>query len=160
MDPRILQKEVDSRLTSLIKTCTSQSDALNRFKMCFNELSGKEVDQAIFEKVAKFKNFLNDQFKLLSRFKSVVERAMTNKVEYDNAKVKTLECMGDLEEFIACELGLNKYKVRAEQRVLDKYVEINNDKHWRALEMVDDFVRDQLADCLAYQDVYAEITKA
>ena len=33
-------------------------DALNRFKQCFNQLSGKEIDQTIFEKIEKFKFFL------------------------------------------------------------------------------------------------------
>lgn len=67
---------------------------------------------------------------------------MTNKVEYDNNKVKLFQAMTDLEEFIATELGDNRYVMRSEQRVLDKYSEVNNDTHWRALEATDDFIRD------------------
>lgn len=55
--------------------------------------------------------------------------------------------MADMEDFIASELGDNRYRQRSEQRVLDKYAEVNNDTHWRSLEAIDDFIRDQLADC-------------
>ena len=72
---------------------------------------------------------------------------MTNKVEYDNSKVKLFEFMADMEDFIAADIGDNRYRMRSEQRVLDKYKEVNNDTHWRALEAIDDFIRDQLADC-------------
>jgi len=50
--------------------------------------------------------------------------------------------------------------MRSEQRVLDKYAEVNNDTHWRALEAIDDFIRDQLADCQAISECFQEITKA
>ena len=76
------------------------------------------------------------------RFKSVVEKALTNKVEFDNAKTKCFEALADMEELISSELNINKYKMRAEQRVLDKYRELNNDAHWRVLETIDDFIRD------------------
>ena len=76
------------------------------------------------------------------RFKSVVEKALTNKVEADNAKTKCFEALADLEELLSSELNINKYKMRAEQRVLDKYRELNNDTHWRVLETIDDFIRD------------------
>ena len=89
-----------------------------------------------------------------------MEKALTNKVEYDNAKVKCFEAMADLEELIASDLNVNKYKMRAEQRVLDKYSELNNDTHWSALENIDDFIRDQLADCQSYFDVFSDISKA
>ena len=72
---------------------------------------------------------------------------MTKKVKYDTAQRKLFDELGDLEEFCAQELGKNSLKARASQRSLDKYQElINNDTHWRALEILDDFVRDQLAD--------------
>lgn len=67
---------------------------------------------------------------------------MTNKVEYDNCKVKLFECMADMEDFMANDISDNRYKMRSEQRVLDKYKEVNNDTHWRALEVIDDFIRD------------------
>ena len=72
---------------------------------------------------------------------------MTNKVDYDNAKAKLFGVMGDIENFLAHEIGDNRYIMRSEQRVLDKFCEVNNDTHWRALEVIDDFIRDQLADC-------------
>ena len=50
--------------------------------------------------------------------------------------------MADIEEFIANDLGQAPFSMRAEQRVLDKYSEVNNDTHWRALEILDDFIRD------------------
>ena len=67
---------------------------------------------------------------------------MTNKVDYDNAKTKLFEAMGDIEGFLAQEVGDNRFIMRAEQRVLDKHREVNNDTHWRALEAIDDFIRD------------------
>ena len=110
-------------------------------------MSGKQVDSQTFLKIDKFRTFIAESQKHLLRFRSLVEKAMTNKVEYDNNKVKLFEVMTDLEEFIATELGDNRYVMRSEQRVLDKYSEVNNDTHWRALEATDDFIRDQLADC-------------
>ena len=68
--------------------------------------------------------------------------------------------MADMEDFIASDLGDNKYSMRSEQRVLDKYAEANNDTHWRALESMDDFIRDQLADCQALHECFHEIAKA
>ena len=68
--------------------------------------------------------------------------------------------MADMEDFIAADLGDNRYNMRSEQRVLDKYAEVNNDTHWKALEAIDDFVRDQLADCQAILECFQEITKA
>ena len=67
---------------------------------------------------------------------------MTNKVDYDNAKSKLFTAMGDIEDFLASEVGDNRFMMRAEQRVLDKYGEVNNDSHWRSLEAIDDFIRD------------------
>ncbi len=90
---------------------------------------------------------------------------MTNKVEYDNNKVKLFEAMADMEDFIAADLigansGDSRYRMRSEQRVLDKYAEVNNDTHWRALEAIDDFIRDQLSDCQSLIECFAEIQKA
>lgn len=65
-----------------------------------------------------------------------------------------------MEDFIAAELGDNRYRQRSEQRVLDKYAEVNNDTHWRSLEAIDDFIRDQLADCQALSECFHEILKA
>ena len=50
--------------------------------------------------------------------------------------------MADIEDFIASDLGQAQFSMRAEQRVLEKYREVNNDTHWRALELIDDFIRD------------------
>ena len=94
------------------------------------------------------------------RFRSIVEKALTNKFEADNAKKKYFEALADLEELIFSELNINKYKMRAEQRVLDKYRELDNDTDWRLLETIDDFIRDQLTDCQAFTEVSMEITKA
>ena len=87
---------------------------------------------------------------------------MTNKVEYDNNKVKLFEAMADMEDFIAADLisantGDSRYRMRSEQRVLDKYAEVNNDTHWRALEAIDDFIRDQLSDCQSLIECFSEI---
>ena len=69
---------------------------------------------------------------------------MTNKVEYDNSKIKLFQTMADMEDFMAAELedDSSRYKARSEQRVLEKYKEVNSDTHWRALEQIDDFIRD------------------
>ena len=48
------------------------------------------------------------------RFRSIVEKAFTNKVLADNAKTKCFEALVDLEELISSELNINKYKMRAE----------------------------------------------
>ena len=68
--------------------------------------------------------------------------------------------MADMEDFIASDLNDNRYRMRSEQRVLDKYTEVNNDTHWRSLEAIDDFIRDQLADCQALTECFHEIAKA
>ena len=140
MDPRIFQVQLDAQLSKLVKLTTTNGDALNRFKQCFNQLSGKEIDQTTFEKIEKFKGFLVEQNKLILRFKSIVEKALTKKVEFDNAKTKCFEALADLEELLSSESTI--HSMRAEQRVLDKYRELNNDTHWRVLETVDDFIRD------------------
>ena len=144
MDPRLTQSELDYRLGQLVKSTTSQADALNRFKECFNQLSGKEVDQRTFQRINDFKIFILDIQKLLTKFKSAIEKAMTNKVEYDNSKMNMLTAMCDIEQLLQTDLDHepNKYKMRAQQRVLASYREVNSDKHWRALETIDDFVRD------------------
>ena len=147
MDPRIFQVQLDSQMTNLVKQTSTQADTLNRFKQSFNQLSGKQVDSQIFEKIERFRTFMNESQKHLYRLKSVVEKGMTNKVDYDNQKVKLFQEMAAMEDFIAGDLGDNRYRMRSEQRVLDKFSEVNNDTHWRALEAVDDFVRDQLSDC-------------
>jgi hypothetical protein len=84
---------------------------------------------------------------------------MTKKVDSDNAKTKCFEALADLEEFLSSEVMINKYQMRAEQRVLDKFSELNNDTHWRVLETIDDFVRDQLTDYQAFNEVFTDITK-
>ena len=143
-----------------MKTSNTQADILNRFKQGFNNLSGKTVDSQTFEKIDRFKSFLTEQQKHLIRSKITVEKAMTNKVEYDTQKVRLLSGMADLEEFIANDLMQSNFTMRSEQRVLDKYSEVNNDTHWRALEMIDDFIRDQLSDCQSFFDAFSDITRA
>ena len=134
--------QLDSQLKHLVQTSNTQADILNRFKQGFNNLSGKTVDSQTFDKIDRFKAFLTEQQKHLIRSKVTVEKAMTNKVDYDTQKVRLLNGMADLEEFIANDLMQSSFTMRAEQRVLDKYSEVNNDTHWRALEMIDDFIRD------------------
>ena len=131
-------------MSLLVKERSSQADALNRFKQSFNKLSGKEVNVAVFAKIEKFQTFVVEMHKFMLRFKQVVEKAMTNKVELDNAKMKCLFTLADIEELISSEIpgGMTNGKMRAEQRVLAKYKEVNNDTHWRLLESIDDFVRD------------------
>lgn len=82
---------------------------------------------------------------------------MTNKVDYDHSKVRLFNAMADIEEFIASDLGQAHFSMRAEQRVLDKYSEVNNDTHWRALETLDDFIRDGLSDCQSFFDAFNDI---
>ena len=142
MDPRIFQVQLDNQLQHLVKTSNTQADILNRFKHSFNSLSGKTVDSQTFEKIDRFKNFLTEQHKLLSRIKVIIEKTMTNKVEYDQSKIRLFNSMADIEEFIANDSGLTQFTMRAEQRIMDKYSEVNNDTHWRALEILDDFIRD------------------
>jgi tRNA U54 and U55 pseudouridine synthase Pus10 len=109
MDPRIFQASLQQQLDKLVKLTTSNSDSLNRFKQCFNSLSGKEIDQTTFEKVERFKAFLVNQKENMLSFKSLVERAMTKKVECDNAKTKCFEALADLEELIAGDQMIMKY---------------------------------------------------
>jgi hypothetical protein len=79
------------KLETHVKAQTSTfGDTLNRFKQCFNLLSGKEVDTSVFESIEKFKSFLSEYNKLLNKLKSLIERNMANKVEHDNTKVKLL----------------------------------------------------------------------
>ena len=133
-------------MQKLVKFTTTSSDALNRFKQCFNDLSGREIDQKTFEKIERFKIFLSELRDLMLRFKQIVEKAMTKKVEADVQKQKVFDALADLEELLTSEYHIDHYKMRAEQRVLDNYRELNNDTHWKVLETIDDFIRDQLTD--------------
>jgi hypothetical protein len=160
MDPRNFQTQIETQLNKLVKLTSTSGDALNRFKQCFSSLSGKELDQTIFEKIERFKANLSNQRDHMVQFKSMLEKAMTKKVESDTAKTKLFEALADLEEFLGGEISNMKYQMRAEQRVLDKFRELNNDTHWRVLETVDDFVRDQLTDYAAFQEVFSDIAKA
>ena len=54
--------------------------------------------------------------------------------------------LADLEELLTSEYHIDQYKMRSEQRVLVKYGELNVDTHWKVLETIDDFIRDQLTD--------------
>ena len=105
MDPRIFQVQLDSQLQHLVKTSNTQADILNRFKQGFNSLSGKTVDSQTFEKIDRFKNFLTEQHKHLVRSKMIIEKAMTNKVEYDQSKIRLFNALADIEDFIASDLG-------------------------------------------------------
>lgn len=67
---------------------------------------------------------------------------MTKKVEADVQKQKVFDALADLEELLTSEYHIDHYKMRAEQRVLDNYRELNNDTHWKVLETIDDFIRD------------------
>ena len=44
MDPRVIQAQLDSQMNNLVKQTATQADTLNRFKQCYNQLSGKQVD--------------------------------------------------------------------------------------------------------------------
>ena len=147
MDPRIFQVNLKSQLSNYVEQTSTQADNLNRFKQSFNQLSGRQVDSQVLQKIEKFRVFITQMNKHLTGFKSIVEKAMTNKVEIDNSKMKLFESMADLEDMIAQDLGENQFRMRSEQRILDQYKEVNNDTHWRSLETLDDFIRDQLADC-------------
>ena len=85
---------------------------------------------------------------------------MTNKVEHDQSKIRLFNAMADIEELISTDLGQPTFTMRAEQRVLDKYSEVNNDTHWRALEILDDFVRDGLSDCYSFGEVFNDVERA
>jgi predicted CopG family antitoxin len=162
LDPRIPQNQYLDKLQIHIRTQTAtQTDTLNRFKQAFNQLSGKEVNQHTFDQIEKFKKFLDDAYKMLQKLKSSVERAMTNKVESDNQRSKLLQSLTQVEDFLATDLGNTQLKTRAQQKVLERYQEVacTNDAHWRAFETVDDFIIDQLSDCLAFFDVFQEQEK-
>lgn len=97
---------------------------------------------------------------MLAKLKSIVEKAMTNKVESDNGRIKLMQMMANLEDFMATDFNQSQYKLRSDQRILEKYTEVaNNDSHWRAFETIDDFVRDQLADCQAFFEVFSDQEK-
>lgn len=97
---------------------------------------------------------------MLTKLKSVIEKAMTNKVESDNSRVKFMQMLSGLEDFMASDLNQTNYKMRSDQRVLEKYSEVTqSDSHWRTFETFDDFVIDQLSDCTAYFDTFVEQEK-
>lgn len=58
---------------------------------------------------------------------------------------------------MATDLNITHYKLRSDQRVLEKYQEVAcNDSHWRTFETFDDFIIDQLSDCQSYFDVFVD----
>jgi hypothetical protein len=94
---------------------------------------------------------------MLTKLKSIIEKAMTNKVESDNGRIKLMQMMANLEDFMATDFNQGQYKLRSDQRILEKYTEVaNNDSHWRAFEITDDFIRDQLADSQSFLEVFSE----
>ena len=101
-------------MVNLVKQTSTQADTLNRFKQSFNKLSGKQVDSQTFEKIDKFRAFISESQKQLLRYRTICEKAMTNKVEYDNSKTKLFQAMADMEDFIAGDLGDGKYSARSE----------------------------------------------
>jgi len=91
LDHRITLSQYSDKLAMHVRTQTSShGDTLNRFKQSFNMLSGKEVDQLTFDVIDKFKSFLNENNKTLTKLKSIVERQMSVKVECDNNKIKVM----------------------------------------------------------------------
>jgi len=84
-------------------------------------LSGLEVDQMLVNKVDKWRSTIPEQKTLLQRSKAVIEQAMTKKIGYDTAQKKLFDGLGDLEQFLAEELGKASYKNRAAYRSLDKF---------------------------------------
>jgi hypothetical protein len=94
---------------------------------------------------------------MLTKLKSIIEKAMTNKVESDNGRIKLMQMMANLEDFMATDFNQGQYKLRSDQKILEKYTEVaNNDSHWRAFEITDDFIRDQLADSQSFLEVFSE----
>jgi hypothetical protein len=61
---------------------------------------------------------------MMIKLKSCVEKAMTNTVESDNQRVKFMQMLTALEDFLATDINQANYKLRAEQRVLEKYAEV------------------------------------
>ena len=61
---------------------------------------------------------------MLIKLKSIVEKAMTNKVESDNSKIKLMQMLNGLEDLMATDLNQTNYKLRSDQRVLEKYSEV------------------------------------
>ncbi len=127
LDHRITLNQYSEKLAMHVRTQTSAlGDTLNRFKQSFNMLSGKEVDQITFDVIEKFKSFLNENNKTLIKLKSVVERQMSVKVECDNNKIKVMQALGNLEQMLTAELNTPAFRMRADQRMLDKYTEVAN----------------------------------
>jgi hypothetical protein len=58
---------------------------------------------------------------MLVKLKSIVEKSMTNKVESDNSRIKLMNMLTNLEDFMATDLNQPFYKNRSENRVLEKY---------------------------------------
>ena len=48
------------------------------------------------------------------RSKMIIEKAMTNKVDYDQSKVRLFNAMVDIEDLIANDLGQAQFTMRAE----------------------------------------------
>ena len=65
----------------------------------------KEVNQQTFEHIERFKSFLNEAHKMLLKLKSIVEKSMTNKVESDNSRIKLMNMLTNLEDFMATDLN-------------------------------------------------------
>lgn len=47
-------------MQNLVKQTSTPADTLNRFKQAFNKLSGKSVDEDIFQMIAKFRTFIGE----------------------------------------------------------------------------------------------------
>jgi hypothetical protein len=51
---------------------------------------------------------------MLTKLKSIVEKAMTNKVESDNGRIKLMQMMANLEDFMATDFNQSQYKLRSD----------------------------------------------
>lgn len=71
-----------------------------------------------------------------------------------------MQMLSSVEDFIATDLNQTNYKLRSDQRVLEKYSEVTqSDSHWRTFETFDDFIIDQISDCQAYFDSFIDQEK-
>ena len=82
---------------------------------------------------------------------------MTNKVESDNNRRNLMTLYCNLEDFLTSDFNQTNFKLRSDQRVLEKYQEVScNDTHWKTFETIDDFVIEQLSDCQSFFDVFVD----
>lgn len=129
---------------------------LNQYKSNFGHLSGKEINQEVHMKVEQqMPEKLKILQKTLLRMKAVIEKNIVNFVDHQQRMKEIMKSFSALEQTLASRVNVEKSKQlvelmhKSEEKVCMNFIKITNESdqlYWQSLELMDNFVRDQMAE--------------